>query len=146
MISTQRKEEQEALKKLMRGEISAIEAYDKALENLDNASYRAKLTDIKTDHEKTSLELSALMDSKGYEVEKESGAWGSFVENFVGASSYAGDNVMLKSLKQGEEHGRRQCANLLESEHISQDTKKIVENMFKNRIEGHINTLERLPN
>lgn len=50
-----------ALKDLLELDYDAIEAYDAAINRLENADYKAKLTDFKGDHQRHTNELTAIL-------------------------------------------------------------------------------------
>lgn len=57
-----------ALKDLIELDFDAIEAYEAAINRLDNKEYKAKLSEFKSDHERHVRELSAVLKKHGEEA------------------------------------------------------------------------------
>jgi rubrerythrin len=92
-----------ALKELIELDRAAIEAYETAIEHLENKSYREKLGEFQKDHERHVKEVSDLLMTKGEEIPdqrdwtKELLATGK-----VMMANLVGDNAILQAMKSNE--------------------------------------------
>jgi uncharacterized protein (TIGR02284 family) len=88
---------------LLRGERSALETYEKVLNNLDDAPHRNRLEQICSGHRAKVSELEDHITSLGGHPEVTSGTWGvvaSVVQKVVNA---IGDHTSVHALKEKEE-------------------------------------------
>lgn len=92
----------EMLQNLIKLDHAAAEAYEAAIERLDNASYRTQLAEFKRDHERHIQELSPVVRAMGGEVPEGSSAKEMLTEGKVALSSLGGDDSILKAMKSNE--------------------------------------------
>lgn len=92
----------EMLQDLIKLDHAAAEAYEAAIERLDNASYRTQLTEFKRDHERHIQELSPIVRAMGGEVPEGGGAKEMLTEGKIALSSLMGDEKILKAMKTNE--------------------------------------------
>jgi uncharacterized protein (TIGR02284 family) len=118
----------EQLNSLLRGEISAVQAYDQAIQGLggDRAADAAELRRIAQEHGEHAQELRTRVRMLGGEPDDSSGAWGGLVQAAEGAARLLGPETALKALREGEEHGLRDYRDALseldpESRRLVQD-------------------------
>ncbi len=93
----------EALKELVELEYAATDAYEAAVERLENPAYREKLTEFKEDHERHIQEISALLQKNEHEV-PEKGMLGKqlLTTAKVVLANMIGDNTILQAMKSNE--------------------------------------------
>jgi uncharacterized protein (TIGR02284 family) len=95
------------LNSLLRGEISAVETYQQAIEKVgdDHASDATALRAIAQEHGADAQALREAIEQLGAEADDSSGAWGAWAKTVQGVAKLFGDASALKALKEGEEHG-----------------------------------------
>ena len=95
------------LNQFLRGEISAVETYQQALNRLMNAGAHQQLEECRRDHEQRVEKLRRHIMQMGGIPAAESGAWGSFAKLFEGGATTFGDKAAIAALEEGEDHGLR---------------------------------------
>ncbi len=93
----------DALKELVELEYAAIDAYEAAVERLENPVYQEKLSEFKKDHDRHIQELSALLKEHNHEV-PEKGVFGKqlLTTGKVILANMVGDNTILQAMKSNE--------------------------------------------
>jgi len=93
----------EALKELLELEYGAADAYEAAIERLENPEYQRKLEEFKRDHERHIEELSTLLRKNHHEV-PEKGIVGKqlLTTGKVVMANLVGDNTILQAMKSNE--------------------------------------------
>ena len=98
----------EHLNSFLRGEISAVETYQMALDKLDAASpARAELEACKASHQDRVEMLRAAIVACGGDPAESSGPWGVFARAVEGGARILGDKAAIAALEEGEDHGLR---------------------------------------
>jgi hypothetical protein len=98
----------EHLNSFLRGEISAVETYQMALDKLDAASpARAELEACKASHQDRVEMLRSAIVACGGEPAESSGPWGVFARAVEGGARILGDKAAIAALEEGEDHGLR---------------------------------------
>lgn len=92
----------EMLQDLIKLDHAAAEAYEAAIERLDNASYKTQLAAFMRDHERHIQELSPIVRTMGGDVPEGGGAKEMLTEGKVALSSLGGDDSILKAMKSNE--------------------------------------------
>lgn len=99
----------DTLNSLLRGEISAVETYDQALEKLDDdAAVSSQLRECRSSHEERVDILRREVTRLGGEPSDESGAWGTFAKLVEGSAKTFGKAAAIAALEEGEDHGLKQ--------------------------------------
>lgn len=93
------------LNKILRGEYSAVEAYEQVIPTFKNERDRFLLSGIRNEHDRNIEKLKMLVERTHYEPNEESGTWGTMVSTIVGAANLMGNTAALKALEEGEQHG-----------------------------------------
>lgn len=103
-----------ALNELLRGELSAVETYNRALSAVENdADARQDLEECQASHQDRVLRLRAEILARGGEPAQASGAWGIFA-NFVERGATAvGPRMAVGALEAGEDHGLKEYRDVL---------------------------------
>jgi len=134
----------ETCNSLLRGEISAVETYEKAIEKFGNEPQATDLSRIRDEHQRSVDELRENVLSMSGVPEIESGAWGTFANGVQAAANLFGENSALFSLKQGEEHGQSEYDDALSDDGVMPECKELIRTRLLPRVTQHIGTLERL--
>lgn len=93
----------EMLRDLIKLDHAAAEAYDEAIEHLDNAAHKQQLEVFKRDHERHIAELSPILRQLGGKVPDDGGMKEMLTEGKVKLSSLMGDRAILKAMKTNED-------------------------------------------
>lgn len=130
--------------KLLRGELSAIETYAKAIEKYPNSSAIPELRRIQSEHRQSANTLTANIREMGGVPDTDSGAWGTFANAVQSASNLFGEGSAIESLQRGEEHGKNDFEAALEDDDVMDTHKTTIRNELLPRVKEHIVTLEGL--
>jgi uncharacterized protein (TIGR02284 family) len=95
----------QTLNSFLRGEISAVETYKKALDHVKEARLRAELEELERDHETRVAALRERIERLGGQPDEGSGVWGTFAEVVQAGADTLGDKAAIQALEQGEDHG-----------------------------------------
>ena len=95
-----------ALNALLRGELSAIESYDRAMPAVElQPNLRADLQDCRASHEARAERIRAAIVQVGGEPARASGAWGLFAKAVADGARALGWKTVIAALEEGEDHG-----------------------------------------
>lgn len=98
----------DVLNELLRGELSAVETYEQAIEKLDEASSaRTELESCCDLHLERAQRLRELVAQYGGQPSESSGAWGGFAKLIEGGAKVFGEKAAIAALEEGEDHGLR---------------------------------------
>src|SRR5262245_39543424 len=128
---------------LLRGERSAVETYDQAIEKYADQPAAAELSRIREEHVRATAELEQNVRSMGGQPGTESGAWGTFANAVQGAANLLGANSALEALQTGEKSGRESYESALGDENVMPECKNLIRANLLPRVNEHISTLER---
>src|SRR6516164_6042956 len=99
----------DALNELLRGELSAVESYDKALPAVaDKPALRSDLQECRASHEVRAKKIQSAIRAVGGEPARASGAWGLFAKAVAGGARALGWKTVITTLEEGEDHGVHQ--------------------------------------
>ncbi|MBA3817734.1 MAG: DUF2383 domain-containing protein [Deltaproteobacteria bacterium] len=94
------------LNSFLRGEISAVETYQMALDKLDEIStMRDELLVNLKSHQDRVMVLQQAVIAAGGEPVTGSGPWGVFAKVVEGGAKVLGDKATIAALEEGEDHG-----------------------------------------
>jgi uncharacterized protein (TIGR02284 family) len=142
--SQQAKEQTDLLNALLRGEISAVETYQQALEKLGSDPAALELRKIHDEHREAANTLRVHVHQHGEQPDQDSGVWGMWAKAVEGTAKMFGHNAALGALKEGEEHGARSYEDALEDEHVPADCKTLIRSTLLPRTKAHISMLDHL--
>lgn len=131
---------------LLRGELSAIEAYSQVIHRFANEPQCGTLIHIRDEHLQAVDRLRQNIRDMGGDPDTDSGAWGTLVKTLQGTANLLGENSALHVLEQGEEHGRNEYREALADDEVLAGCKQMIRGDLLPRIEQHLATLERLGN
>ncbi|MBX9693673.1 MAG: PA2169 family four-helix-bundle protein, partial [Cyanobacteria bacterium] len=94
------------LNELLKGELSAVASYDKALELVEENKTAEVLEQCRSSHAERVDKLRTAISESGGEPIEEGGPWGSLATMMTGtAASVGGDTALLTVLEEGEDLG-----------------------------------------
>ncbi|WP_020470057.1 DUF2383 domain-containing protein [Zavarzinella formosa] len=134
----------EAMNSLLRGELSAIETYDQALEKFKGQVASLELIKIRDQHRNSATTLRSQIASFGGKPSEGSGAWGTFAHAVTGAAKILGPETALAALRQGEEHGVNDYQSALENMAIAEECRMLIKITLLPRCKEHVTALEKL--
>lgn len=134
----------EHLKSLLRGEMSAMETYEKAMEKVDGFPEGARLRQILMDHSHAVQVLRNLLLRHNAEMPTSSGAWGTFANAVQVAANLFGDAAALKALKEGEEHGIKDYERTLADPAVGAEIKAMIRSDLLGKAQSHLPVLDAL--
>ena len=96
----------EQLNSFLRGEISAVETYQMALDKVDDISTARDelLVNLKS-HQDRVMMLQDFITAAGGEPVTGSGPWGAFAKVVEGGAKVLGKKAAIAALEEGEDHG-----------------------------------------
>ena len=106
----------DVLNSLLRGEISAQEAHEKALALASDMTTEevAELRRISAEHTRTAETLRTEVFRLGGAPAGSAGAWGAFARAFQSSANLLGVSTAFSALCEGEEHGLKEYRESLE--------------------------------
>lgn len=134
----------ELCNKFLRGERSAVETYDQAIEKFGHKQDLGDLQRIRDEHREAVTRLEEHIRTMGGTPDQDSGAWGTFAKAVQGAANLIGADSAISSLQQGESHGRSDYADALEDIDVLPEVKEMVRTHLLPRTDDHIQELARL--
>ena len=93
------------LNSFLRGERSAVEAYEKALQKIEDSPVRAQLQSCLESHQKRVEALIARISALGGIAAEGSGAWGTFTNAVAAGAAAFSEKAAISALESGEDHG-----------------------------------------
>lgn len=136
--------ENEKIDQIIRGEISAMKAYEQVMEKIDDDPEEYRLKQFKLDHENAVQFWKKEERMSGKITESDSSIWGTAVEAFVGTSKLVGEKTALKALKKGEEYGLSLYEDLLNSDGLTTIQRAEIKETFIPRQKRHIESINAL--
>jgi hypothetical protein len=134
----------DALNSLLRGEISATETYNQALEKFSGQAEEAELRRMRDDHREAANALRVHVREHGGEPSTGSGWWGTWAKLVEGAAKLFGKAAALKALKEGEEHGVNEYEEALGGGGLAADCEGLIRSRLLPGCQSHIQALDRL--
>lgn len=131
------------LNKILRGEISAVEAYEQVIPTFQNKLDRDRLTAIRDEHDRIVERLKLLVEHTRFAPEEASGPWGTVVTTIVGAAKLVSNTISLVTLMEGEEHGLRLYNDAL-SLNLSFEERDVIAIEIMPLLKKHITILEHM--
>lgn len=88
-----------------RGEIAAVDAYDRALKKFAGQPEEPVLLEIRNEHDDSVARLRAIIERDGGKIPHEGGAWGGFANAVHSVAALVNDEVPIQVLQKGEQVG-----------------------------------------
>lgn len=134
----------DALNKLLRGELSAVETYDQAIGKFENKPAASDLRRIREEHSRAAGEIRTRVARFGGQPSESSGPWGSFATAVTGAAKVLGPETVLAALKKGEEHGISEYEEALANKDVNAECKELFRTDLLPKCRTHVAELDRL--
>ena len=134
----------ETLNALLRGELSAVETYEQALNKFKGQVASLELIKIRDQHRNAATTLRAQIVLFGGKPSEDSGAWGTFAQAVTGAAKLIGPDTALAALRQGEEHGINEYQSALENEAVAEECRMLIKVTLLPRCKAHVAALDNL--
>jgi uncharacterized protein (TIGR02284 family) len=134
----------DSLNSLLRGEISATETYNQALEKFAGQPAEAELRRLRDEHREAANSLRQHVHLHGGDPSTGSGAWGTWAKLVEGTAKLFGVTAALKALKEGEEHGVKSYQAALRDDDLTADCKGLISAQLLPRTQAHIPVLDQL--
>lgn len=125
MNERSKKDDIENLNSFLRGERSAVETYNQAIEKLDDPNVKQRLQQLCASHETRVRQLEMRVRSLGGSPDQSSGAWGSFAKLFQGGANVFGKSAAVSALEEGEDHGKRLYQDHLDE--LTNETREFIQ-------------------
>ena len=129
---------------LLRGELSAVETYEQAIEKFSGGPEAAALQKIRAEHAESAAILRGHLHEMGAAPSDSSGAWGSFATAVEGTAKMLGESPALAALEQGEEHGISEYRDALDDGDVMEEIKSQIRSKLLPALESHLTTLKGL--
>lgn len=129
---------------ILKGEISAFEAYQKVIENLADDPREKVLIKLFEDHRKAASYWRTLSAENNFNPIETSGLWGKVVGAVVVTSRFFGGETCLRTLLEGEEYGLVEYRKLLASSSMPPNLKDEIEKKFIPTQKRHISILNKM--
>jgi uncharacterized protein (TIGR02284 family) len=136
--------ESDALRSLLRGEISATETYIQALEKFAGRPMEAEVRRLRDDHREAANALRQHIHEHGGDPPTGSGLWGAWAKLVEGTAKMLGETAALKALKEGEEHGIKQYQGALNDKDVAADCKDLIRTRLLPQAQAHVPALDRM--
>ena len=133
----------DSLESQYRGELSAIEAYDRALQKFAGQLEEGPLLELRDDHRTAVRRLGELIRNHGGVEPETSGAWGSLTTGIERLASIVNDEVPLRVLHRGEVHGYEGYAKLLGDPLLAPEVVQVLQ-ILLDHSQNHLARLERM--
>ena len=132
------------LNRLVRGELSAVETYQQALEKMHDAPEATELQAIEAEHRNAVRALKDQILQHGGTPDDHSGAWGTWAKLVAGTARIFGNTAALEALRQGEQHGIKEYERAMEAEDLDAESSKLIRHKLLPQAQSHISVLDRL--
>lgn len=127
---------------LLRGEISAIETYRKAIDKVADEPGAAQLIVYRQDHMDAVEALQKEIARVGGTPSTDSGAWGTWANTVQQTANLFGDTAALVAIKNGEEKGLSDYSKLVADPDLPESLKDVIREKFMKNQQTHIDGLD----
>ena len=132
------------LNSLLRGELSATETYQQALDKVGDEPGAEEVRRIHREHREAANTLRLHIHDHGGRPDHGSGVWGAFAKAIESMAKLFGDSSALCTLREGEKQGLNSYQDALKDPELSTDCKEMIRSHLLPKTEEHVKTLDRL--
>lgn len=129
---------------LLRGELAAVETYDRAIIKFEDPHLLNDLQSIREEHIHAEILLREKVLQLGGEPVEVSEPWGACNAAITGVEKVMGPATALAALRQGEEHSINEFEDSLKHENINLDCKNLIRSNLLPTSRKHVAELNRL--
>ena len=129
------------LKKLHRGELSAVNSYDEAIGKMPSLK-SVDLAKIRADHADAAERLRGRILALGVSPDSTAGPWGDWAEAVTKAGAAFGEDAGLRALQAGERHGKSEYEEALKNPDVDAESKQIIRDVLLPRQEEHLAAIQ----
>jgi hypothetical protein len=130
------------VKKLHRGELSAIDSYDAAIAKFPGMT-AIDLAKMRADHMDSADRLRGRIVALGATPDTSAGPWGDWAEAITKGGAAFGEDAGLRALQAGEQHGKNEYNQALNDDSVDAATKQIIRDVLLPRQEEHLAAISR---
>jgi len=134
----------DALNQLLRGELSAVETYDQAIEKFAGKPGQSDLKAIREEHSRAVSTIKDQVTKFGGEPSTSSGVWGAFATAVTGTATLIGPDTVLAALKKGEEHGIGDYEKAIANPDVNAECKEVFSSQLLPKCRQHVAKLDGL--
>jgi len=125
------------LNRLLRGEMSAVSAYDIAIEKIEPAHSQALRT-CRDSHAQRCEMLTDRVRDCGAEPSEGPGIWGAVTDTLTTGAKMLGEKRIIGILEEGEDHGNKEYSKALDDKEADAKTLNwISDNIFADQLRTH---------
>jgi conserved hypothetical protein len=132
------------LNDLLKGELTAVETYQQALEKVAKDPGSEQLFTFLKDHQDAVSELQTQVKKMGGTPSTDSGVWGTWAKTVMGGAKLLGNKAALQALKEGEEDGVEEYQEALENKDTPSEIKSFIRDSLLSKSQAHIQGLDQL--
>ena len=132
------------LNDLLKGELSAVETYGKAVKKFDDHPARSTLMELKNQHEASAEQIRHQIAEMEGEPRHESGTWGTIATAIQSAANLLGKDSAVQSLETGEENGKRDYESALKRDDLAAASKDMISTDLLPRVLRNLELLQSL--
>jgi hypothetical protein len=132
------------IEEIIKGELSAIEAYKKVMTKDLDSKVHSDLEIFLIDHRNSLDYWDVQLRELGIEPDNDAGTWGRFVNVLTKASSAIGETSLLMVIREGEEHGLNLYKKMEHSEYLTNSQRERISNVYIPRQIKHLKYLDQL--
>jgi len=134
----------ESLRNVLRCEMSAVEAYDKAMTRLEDEQVLADLQSIRDEHARAVEVLRVHVADMGVAQPNCTGPWTTVAAAVTGTAGMISPTTALWALCQGEQHAVNEYESILRNDGLSTEGKQAIRVELLPRCRRHLDELNRL--
>lgn len=134
----------ETLEALLRGELAAVETYDKAIRQTDASADKVRLQRLKREHQAAVGALRHLLARHHALAVHGAGAWGRLALVTEKVANVFGSRARLRALMSGEEHGIKLYQRALLDQHVAPEAKALIHATLLPSCVAHLDALGRM--
>lgn len=134
----------ETLNSLLRGELSAVETYRRALQTFVGEPEQLELRRIHQEHQEAAGVLRQHILQQGGSPADSSGVWGTLAALIERTARLFGRTAALRALQQGEEQGIEDYESALDNPEMPAECLGLIDGKLLPRCREHIQALEEM--
>lgn len=129
---------------LLRGELSAVETYEKAIAKYPSEKETATLCRIKEEHQASVRDLQENIKAMCGIPDTDSGSWGTFATAVQDTANLFGEESAMAALKQGEKHGENEYLEAIDNDSTLPACRTLIQTRLLPRVKAHVQTIDSL--